>query len=334
MCDGMNMGPPVRSGCSRTPRLSSGYFVECCVALDNVGDPTCPADEMTAMALSQSSGCPPPPPPAPPPAPPAPPPPFRPIRGCMDETAYNYNRLAREDDGTCQYGAPPPQAIVGCMDREATNYNPAATYPAASCIYPPPMPPPPPPPPPAPVVTGGTGSLAGSGTVGSGCCSSQTCECEGVDSCTVVTDAAFEWVDIMTTGTQITAWENNNGDDGWFHVDLPFPFHWFGVVELRITIGTNGVLTFGDDQLPYGDSEPVPCQWNGGGQGAGQDGCVQAGDEVTTGGHYGVQIDGIIAAFWCDLNPDAAGGDGEGVYYSIARSDDERLIAFNKLIVE
>ena len=31
-------------------------------------------------------------------------------------------------------------------------------------------------------------------------------------------------------------------------------------MERTITIGTNGVLTFGDDQLPYGDSEPVPCQ--------------------------------------------------------------------------
>ena len=334
MCDGMHMGPPVRSGCSRTPSLSSGYYVECCVALDNVGDSSCPADEMTAMALFQSAECPPPPPPPPPPAPSAPPPPtVRPIRGCMDEAATNYNRLARADDGSCQYGAPPLQAIVGCMDRDATNYNPEATYPTASCIYPPPMPPPSPPPPPAPAVTGGTGALAGSGTVGSGCCSSQTCECEGVDSCTVVTDAAFEWVDVMATGTQITEWVNN-GDDGWYHVDLPFPFHWFGVVEMRVTIGTNGVLTFGDDQLPYGDSEPVPCQWNGGGQGAGQAGCVQAGDEVTTGGHYGVEIDGIIAVFWCDLNPAAAGGVGEGVYYSVVRSEDERLIAFNKLIVE
>ena len=81
--------------------------------------------------------------------------------------------------------------------------------------------------------------------------------------------------------------------------------------------------------------EQVPCQWNGGGQGAGQAGCVQTGDTVATGGHYGVEIDGIIAVFWCDLDPsNAAGSEGEGVYYQVVQSDDERLIAFNKLIVE
>ena len=257
----------------------------------------------------------------------------------MDATATNYLPLARQDDGSCSYAPPPPQSIAGCMDPNANNFNPAATAPTGGCIYPPPAPPPPPPPPPAPVITGGTGALAGSGTVGGGCCSSQTCECEGLDTCTVVTDAPFVWVDIIdsSTGTAVTQWENN-GDDGWFHVDLPFPFHWFGTVEPRITIGTNGVLTFGDAQLPYGEWEPVPCNGEGGGRGAGQDGCVQNGDSNaasgTTGGHYGVEIDGIIAAFWCDLNPDAAGGAGEGVYYSIVQSQDERLIAFNKLIVE
>ncbi len=51
-------------------------------------------------------------------------------------------------------------------------------------------------------------------------------------------------------------WEQNN-DDGWYHVTLPFDFNWFGTTERRITIGTNGVLTFGTAQLPYGSSEPV-----------------------------------------------------------------------------
>ena len=154
------------------------------------------------------------------------------------------------------------------------------------------------------------------------------------------------WVDIVDSGvgTQITAWENN-GDDGWFHLDLPFDFNWFGTMERRITIGTNGVLTFGDDQLPYGDSEPVPCQWNGGGQGAGSAGCVQTGGTAdpaaagTTGAHYGVNsIEGIIAVFWCDLNPDASTNNvvaaGAGVYTQIITSNDARAAAWNKLIVE
>lgn len=59
-------------------------------------------------------------------------------------------------------------------------------------------------------------------------------------------------------GTRIDngMWEQNN-DDGWYHVTLPFDFNWFGATERIITIGTNGVLTFGTAQLPYGSSEPV-----------------------------------------------------------------------------
>jgi hypothetical protein len=109
------------------------------------------------------------------------------------------------------------------------------------------------------------------------CCSDKACECEGVtDQCVVDTGLDIVWVDIATNqGTQITdgMWENN-GDDGWFDIPLSFPFNWFGRVERTITVGTNGLITFGDDQLPYGDSEPVPCQWNGGGQGAGMTGCI------------------------------------------------------------
>jgi hypothetical protein len=60
------------------------------------------------------------------------------------------------------------------------------------------------------------------------------------------------------TGNRIDngMWEQNN-DDGWYHVTLPFDFNWFGATERIITIGTNGVLTFGTSQLPYGSSEPV-----------------------------------------------------------------------------
>ena len=63
---------------------------------------------------------------------------------------------------------------------------------------------------------------------------------------------------LATVGTRIDngMWEQNN-DDGWYHVTLPFDFNWFGTTERIITIGTNGVLTFGTAQLPYGSSEPV-----------------------------------------------------------------------------
>ena len=101
------------------------------------------------------------------------------------------------------------------------------------------------------------------------------------------------------------------------------------------------MLGFGQELLPYGDSEPVPCQWNGGAQGAGRAGCVghdsDAPDADTTGGHYGVEIDGIIAPFWADLNPsDTTGGCAAqacGVYYYISLASDVALAAFNKVII-
>lgn len=153
-----------------------------------------------------------------------------------------------------------------------------------------------------------------------GCCTSQVCECEGLESCTVVTDAVFEWLDIMATDNQITMWRTN-GDYAWFQTDLPFSFEWFGKIEPRITIGINGVLTFGNDVLRDGGSQPVPCKWNGGGHNsAAQDGCVQYGN---AGDHYGSvpEINGIIAVFWMM----DGGGNGEGVYYSALS---------NKFIVE
>lgn len=71
----------------------------------------------------------------------------------------------------------------------------------------------------------------------------QICRCGAVSSCGVYQDFAFAWVDITTSGTLITAWEQN-ADDGWKHIDLPFNFPWYGAVETRITVGTNGVITF------------------------------------------------------------------------------------------
>ena len=81
------------------------------------------------------------------------------------------------------------------------------------------------------------------------CCTSQVCQCEAVQ-CTVETDHPYEWIDLIDsgTGTLIGAWEQN-ADDGWFNLDLPFDFMWFGNIERRMTIGTNGILTFGSGQV-------------------------------------------------------------------------------------
>jgi hypothetical protein len=52
------------------------------------------------------------------------------VPGCMDQSATNYNPVATEDNGSCEYTVP------GCMDQSATNYNPVATQDDGSCQYP------------------------------------------------------------------------------------------------------------------------------------------------------------------------------------------------------
>jgi len=50
------------------------------------------------------------------------------VLGCIDETALNYNELATEDDGSCEY------CINGCTNLDSQNYNANATCDDGSCI--------------------------------------------------------------------------------------------------------------------------------------------------------------------------------------------------------
>ena len=59
----------------------------------------------------------------------------RPISGCTDARAINYNSSATLDDGTCQYRIDsPPPLIFGCTDPNATNYNSRANRDDGSCV--------------------------------------------------------------------------------------------------------------------------------------------------------------------------------------------------------
>ena len=54
-----------------------------------------------------------------------------PISGCTDVDALNYNADAEVEDGSCYYD----YDVLGCMDATADNYNPEATYDDGSCQY-------------------------------------------------------------------------------------------------------------------------------------------------------------------------------------------------------
>jgi hypothetical protein len=64
----------------------------------------------------------------------------------------------------------------------------------------------------------------------------------------------------------------------------------YGKCENKISIGTNGVITFGTAHYAYGGSEPVPC----------------GGLEECSGGGNGIGVDGALAVYWADTNPSAA----------------------------
>ncbi|MEO6696246.1 MAG: T9SS type A sorting domain-containing protein [Ignavibacteria bacterium] len=55
---------------------------------------------------------------------------------------------------------------------------------------------------------------------------------------------AFNWVDITTTGTQITSWTNGSADDGSVIVPLSFNFSYYGNSYSQLKICTNGWVGF------------------------------------------------------------------------------------------
>ena len=166
----------------------------------------------------------------------------------------------------------------------------------------------------------------------------QICRCSSTGECSVETSYPFSWVDIASgAGTAITEWEQGE-DDGWYHIQMPFYINWFGTNEATVTIGTNGIISFGTSHMMNGASEPIPCAWSAG-SGGGCIGvhycsdCTDAGT-ATDAGYTGVLhgVDGVLAPFWCDLDPSA--GDGS-VFWHVQDMTDvvARGPAWSKLIV-
>ena len=162
----------------------------------------------------------------------------------------------------------------------------------------------------------------------------QICRCTSTGDCAVETSYPFSWVDLTVHGTQITDWEQN-ADDGWYHINLPFFINWYGTQESTVTVGTNGLLSFGNSHLANGASEPIPCVWDGSADGGclGTHYCSDCADNSAAGVGIGHGVDGVIAVFWCDLDTSAASG---SVFYHITDMTDvvSRGPAWSKLLVE
>ena len=322
------MGAPVRTGCSRAER--AGYFVECCVhaegmdgAVDCVDtidwnvDATghCPeSSHPHACQAMRRSGW----------------PEGAEICGDTGDTCEVYEhtggRTCSEVCGAaglqCLDGwDDDPNTISNCDHHLIAGVQSNAQMDQTDTSF-----------------ESGQLDAAGSHQYGVGGCENpygtQICKCASSTTCHVQTDYPFSWVDITTSGTQITEWEQN-ADDGWYHIELPFAFNWFGSIERTVTVGTNGVLTFGSAHMPNGASEPVPCAWEDtSGDGAG---CV--------GNNYGSQAgsiaagsitppDGVIAVFWADLTAAEQPTGQEGVFYQVVPTTNAAMIAWNKLVVE
>ena len=114
----------------------------------------------------------------------------------------------------------------------------------------------------------------------------------------------YSWIELSTydRAVQIRTedWQGSNhaADDGWVDVELEWTFTWYGLEERSISVGSNGLVSFGTPQLDYGGTEPLPCRG---------DACLHA---QVNGQH---SVDGLIAVFWTDLHPGASGS----VYYAV-----------------
>ncbi|MGF1565269.1 MAG: hypothetical protein ACFCUH_07865 [Flavobacteriales bacterium] len=59
------------------------------------------------------------------------------VPGCTDSVACNFDPLATEDDGSCEFAVPGFECgvIPGCTYAAASNFNPAATLDDGSCLF-------------------------------------------------------------------------------------------------------------------------------------------------------------------------------------------------------
>ncbi|MCV9386578.1 T9SS type A sorting domain-containing protein [Reichenbachiella ulvae] len=103
---------------------------------------------------------------------------------------------------------------------------------------------------------------------------------------------SYIWNDISTAGESLTL-----ADDGMHRIELPFEFPIYGIMKKEVYISANGLLSFDE----------------------------KAGNPINTQLPSGSAPNGIIAAFWKDLNP----GLGGQIHYVL--NDDQLIVQYSEV---
>jgi len=105
----------------------------------------------------------------------------------------------------------------------------------------------------------------------------------------------FDWMEISGVGTFLPTLKNNE----YIEVDLPWEFPFYGIPRSKITISSNGYLTFG---TKGGEStnRPIP---------------------------YALEPNDLMAVWWTTLRPE----NGEGVFYYYDEPNDRFIVEWSKV---
>lgn len=78
------------------------------------------------------------------------------------------------------------------------------------------------------------------------------------DSATPGSGVSYSWIDAVTGGTRITAFDNNRDDYTTDPIPLPFTFPYYGNAYSSVRVCSNGFLNFTETETPYNPTASLP----------------------------------------------------------------------------